>query len=395
MRLITRLAVGGPAIQATILNERLDPERFESLLVVGTPGPSEGDMLDLRFPDAGKPIQLESMRREISPVQDLFTLVRILAIMWKFRPDIVHTHNAKAGALGRLAAWILRVPVIVHTFHGSVFRGHFGETAGRFALATERLLARLSTAIVAISEQQSRDLRDLGIAQDRKLKIIPLGFDLEMFKDATRGSLRRELGIDDSVPLVGVVGRFVPVKGLDVFLETARRVGDALPNAHFVMVGDGVLRSRLEALVDELGLRPRMHFLGWRADVASIFKDLDVLVLTSHSEGTPVSIIEALATGTPVVATAVGGVRDLLGESTYGETVDRVAPEPIAAAVLRVLSDLDTARSRARAAQERVLSVHSATRLIRDIEQLYVSLHVEAGRAPARVVVAEATPPEP
>lgn len=373
-RIITRLNVGGPAINAMILTERLDPTRFETSLISGSLGPGEGDMLRLRPGLSRPPTYIPALRRELSPLRDLRAFVGIVAALRRCRPDIVHTHLSKAGMLGRVAAKACGVRAVVHTFHGTVFDGYFGPARTRVFLAIERVLARMSTRVIAISGRQREELLRLGIARPEKIVEIPLGLDLAPYAFAERGALRRELCLGSEVPLVGIVARLVPIKRVDVFLAAAARLAERGQDAHFVIAGDGEEGARLRRQAKDLGIEDRTHFLGWRADLRAIYGDLDVVVLTSDSEGTPVSIIEALAAGRPVVATAVGGVPDVLGRSERGLLVPVGDDGAIADALGTLLSEPAMARALASAGREHVYAVHDADSLVRRISALYTEL---------------------
>lgn len=371
-RIITRLNVGGPAVQALLLSGRLDPERYETLLIAGVPGEREGDMRALRGWTDAAPIVVPELGREISPARDLRALLRIHGILRRFRPHIVHTHLAKAGLLGRVAGRAAGAPVVIHTFHGNVLRGYFDPVRSRLFLDLERLLARASTRIVAISPRQAVEIEQLEIAHPPKLVELPLGLELSPFLDPPRGRLRAELGIGSTVPLVGTVARIVPVKRIDVFLRAAAAILRVLPDCRFVVAGDGELRDRMGILALELGVAPAVSFLGWRSDLPALYADCDVVTLTSDNEGTPVSIIEALAAARAVVATDVGGVRDVV------DGCGVVVPAGDAAAVARAVADLlrDPGRradlgARGRA---RVHPEHDAATLIRRVEDLYSEL---------------------
>lgn len=371
-RVITRLNVGGPAIQALLLSERLDPSRYETLLICGNPGPHEGDMRDFRRLSAVRPVVIKTLGRSVSPLDDLITLWMIVRELRRFRPDIVHTHLAKAGLVGRVAARLVGVPIVLHTFHGNVLRGYFGESTSRLLRMIERLLAHLTTRIIVISPQQAAEIAAVGIPSS-KLVEVPLGLDLGPFLSPAQGALRAELGIDVDVPLVGIVARLVPIKAVDVFLEAAALVSAGCPGARFVVVGDGELRDSLRALSTALGIDPVTTFLGWRSDLPAIYADLDILALTSKNEGTPVSVIEALAAGRAVVATAVGGVPDLLGRGA-GVLVAPGDPGALADAILGLLRDSEARTRQGAIGRGQVFPEHDAALLVRRIEDLYSSL---------------------
>ncbi len=383
LRLFSRLNVGGPSLHVVHLAVGLRPLGYETLLVVGREGPREGNLLDWAEAQGAACVQLRGLGREIHPLSDSRSLVEVYRLMRRFRPAIVHTHTAKAGLLGRLAARFAGVPVRVHTFHGHVLRGYFGPLRSRAFRALEARLARRSSALVAVSEAVKRDLVELRVAAPAHIRVIPLGLDLEPLAAGPlpRGALRRAAGVADATPLVGCVGRLAAIKDLGTFLEAAARIHHARPEVRFALVGDGEERALLEARCTGLGLAGAVCFHGWRQDMAAVYGDLDVVVNSSRNEGTPVALIEALAAGRPVVATRVGGTPDLLGEGERGFLVPPRDPEALARAVLGVLSDAPEAGRRAAAGRAYVLARHTRQRLVQDVDRLYRELLHAAGAA--------------
>jgi glycosyltransferase involved in cell wall biosynthesis len=266
----------------------------------------------------------------------------------------------------------------VHTYHGHVLRGYFSPAKTALFRWLETRLATAADALVAVSESVKQDLVGLGIAPAERIRVIPLGLDLEhLAAKLPRGVLRSEAGIPESVPIVGMVGRLVSIKDVPTFLQAARIVREARPEARFALVGDGEERPALESLCRELDLDGKVTFFGWRRDLAAVYGDLDVVVNASRNEGTPVALIEALAAARPVVATRVGGTPDLLGEGERGRLVPPAEPSALARAVLETLEESEAARRRAQAGREHVLSRHSADRLVRDVDALYRELRAE------------------
>ena len=373
-RVITRLNVGGPTIQAVLLSARLDPDRFESLLVAGTESATEGNMIDLGRLAAPLALRrIPALGREISPLDDLRALVALVRLMREFKPDIVHTHLAKAGTLGRLAARIAGVPVVIHTYHGTVFRGYFGSLRSRLFLEIERRVARATTRLIAITAGQRRELIALGIGSEAKVLEIPLGLELGPFVEAlpSRAEARRLLDLTSDGPVVAIIARLVPIKDVGLFLQAFARLS---ATATGLVVGDGEERAALEAQAAELGVASRCRFLGWRSDVRSIYAAADVVVLTSRNEGSPVSIIEAMAAGRAVVCTDVGGVSDVVASAVSGILVPYGDPAALAAAIDRLLAD-PAARARlGDEARRAVYPRYDVSRLVTDITALYSSL---------------------
>lgn len=376
LRVIARLNIGGPALHATLLTERLDPGRYDSLLVAGVEDPSEGNYLALRGKSLGRLVVLPALGREIRGLPDATALIELTRHVRRIRPHIVHTHTAKAGTLGRLAALLARAPIIVHTYHGHVFRGYFSPAKTRLFLAIERWLGRRTDRLLAVSETVRAELLALGIGNPERLLAMPLGLDLERFLgcEAMRGRLRAELGVGDQAPLVGIVARMVPIKAHEVLLEAAARLARDVPAARFLIVGDGERRAELEALAASLRLSDRVRFLGWRPDLDRIYADLDIVALCSRNEGSPVSLIEAMAAARPVVATRVGGVPEIVEDGVSGYLVPHGDSAAMAAALGALLADPERRRAMGAAGRKRVAPAFGAERLLADMDRLYTAL---------------------
>lgn len=316
MRIIARLNVGGPALHCLLLSQKLGALGFTTTLVAGqmAEGEESYEKLFAERPDiAAVPVtRLQRLTRLPSALGDVLTLFELIQLMRRHRPAVVHTHTAKAGVLGRIAARITGVPVVVHTFHGHVLHGYFSPFISKGIALLERGLAVLSSAIVTLSPALRDELSQVfKVAPKRRFRIIPLGRDLDRFFDsqALRGQIRKELGLGAKTPLLGCIGRLVPIKDHETLL---RAFADCpVKEAHLLLAGDGELKEGLRARCRELGIQERVHFLGWRSDLPAIYEDIDALVLSSRNEGTPLSIIESFAASCPVVATAVGGVPDM------------------------------------------------------------------------------------
>jgi glycosyltransferase involved in cell wall biosynthesis len=376
LRAIARLNVGGPALHTTLLTDRLDPSRYDARLVAGTEAPGEGNYLALHGTARTRVTVLPALGREVRGAADAVVLGQLVALMRRFRPHVVHTHTAKAGTLGRLAAKLARVPVVVHTYHGHVLHGYFPPGRTRVFLAIERVLARGTDCLLAVSETVRRELLGLGVGSAARFRVMPLGLDLDRYAEAEarRGELCAELGFSRDVPVVAIVARLVPIKAHEVFLQAARRVLEAVPASRFLVVGDGERREALERQASELGLGASVHFLGWRRDLERIYADAWVVALTSRNEGSPVSLIEAMAAGRAVAATRVGGVPDLVQDGVTGRLVPPDAPDALAQAVVDLLRDPDLRRALGQAARARVLPAFAAARLVADVDALYAEL---------------------
>ena len=377
VRVITRLNVGGPSIHVQLLGRGLRRRGYDTRLVVGRVSPDEGEM---PLEDGvGQVSRCPFLRREPAPFCDLRALWWCYRLFRRTRPTIVHTHHAKAGFIGRTAAWLAGVPIVLHTFHGHTFRGYFTPRRARAFIRLERWLARRTTRLIAISPRIRDELaHEFRIAPPDKIAVVPLGLDLDDFRDAERfgGQLRQRLGVPAGTPLIGIVGRLTPVKNHEMFLLAARRIHEHRPDAHFVVIGDGELRPRLESRAERLGLGRAVHFLGWMPRSPAIYADLDLLALTSHNEGTPVAVIEAMAAARPCVATNVGGVADVIDDGVTGRVAPPDDPAAFADVCLEILNDADKHQSMADRARE---SSHryNHERLCRDVAKLYDELIAE------------------
>jgi len=353
MRIITRLNIGGPAIQAIEMTARLNRAPDQSWLVCGTIDANEGDLAYLAKLRGVKLIVIPALGRAPNPLRDLFVIWRLYRLVRQLKPNVVHTHTAKAGFTGRIAAHLAGVPVIVHTFHGHVFHGYFGRLRTGLFIGLERWLGRISTKIATLSPRLADDLvQTYRIAEADKVSVIPLGLDLDIFRHTERGSghWRQSARIPSNSPLIGIVGRLVPIKNHLMFVKAAREVADRYPDARFIIVGDGESREMITAeimrLFPDSPLRPwptsedsdqtSIHpfiLTGWVRELAPIYAELDLLVVCSDNEGTPVALIESMASGCPVVATAVGGVPDLLDNGRLGQLIPPNSSEALASAI--------------------------------------------------------------
>jgi glycosyltransferase involved in cell wall biosynthesis len=380
VRVIARLNVGGPAIHVINLSEGLQ-DRFPTLLVAGRVDPSEGDMTDAARERDLDLFDLEELGRRIHAWQDLVAFVKLYRLFRRVRPTIVHTHTAKAGTLGRIAAVLAGVPIRVHTFHGHVLRGYFPAGRTRLVIRIERLLARFTTKIVTVSEGQARELvEEFGICPREKMEVISLGFDLSRFPAASAERLgaefRAELGAGDA-PVIAIVGRLVPIKNHDLLLEAVAELERRGREFVLAIVGGGPEEARLRRRVGELGLAARVRFVGWRSDLDRVYGGSDIVALTSVNEGTPVCLIEALAAGRPVVATDVGGVRDVLDGGRLGTIVPPGDPLGFADALDELLADAERRRALGRAGSVAVRSTYGIDRLLDSVSRLYDRLLTE------------------
>lgn len=372
MRVIARMNVGGPALQVSTLMRGLDSELFDHRLYAGFVGPDEADYVDQRAPDV-QVHRVPALGRAVRPADDLRALSELTAAMRRFRPHLVHTHTAKAGALGRAAAVLARVPVRVHTYHGHLLRGYFSPAKTRLVVQAERGLAAVTDRLVAVGCSVRDDLLAAGIGRPGQYAVVPPG--TAPAAAPGRSEARKRLGLPQDGPVVAWVGRVTRIKRPDRFLAVAREVRRAVPTARFLVCGNGDLHGDLAAAAD---LRDSLHLLGWRADVESVYAAADVVLLTSDNEGMPVSLIEAGLAGVPAVATNVGSVAEVVRDGQTGLLAPPGAHE-LTRHTVRLLRDAPLRRRMGEQARVWTAQQFGAERLVRDTHDLYASLAVARG----------------
>jgi glycosyltransferase involved in cell wall biosynthesis len=380
LRVIARLNMGGPALHVAYLTDGLKKRGYDTTLVAGSLARGEDSMAFVADARDVPVVRIDELGREISPLRDLVATFRLARLIRRERPQILHTHTAKAGTVGRVAALLTgsrRPPIVVHTFHGHVLRGYFGPVRSLFFRLLERWLASRTTALVAVSPQVRDDLVSLGIAPRERFAIIRLGIELDeriAAEQDDRAESRRYLGIPDERFAIGWIGRMTPVKRTDDVLVAFKRLRDGGVDATLCMVGDGPDRAGLEQRAYELGIVRDTLFLGYQEDVAPFYAAFDALVLPSSNEGTPVSVIEALGAGRPVVATRVGGVPDIVRDGEDGFLVEPGATDELADRLARLARDPALRERMGKQGRERVLPRYAVDRLVGDMDQLYRSL---------------------
>ena len=401
VRIIARLNVGGPAKHVAWLTAGLQNANYQSLLVTGSVPDGEEDMGYFAESLGVLPVYIREMSREISP-NDLVTVWKLVRLFLRERPNIIHTHTAKAGTVGRVAGLIYRWSTpgalvgrpreckFVHTYHGHVFHSYYGPLKTKAFLEIEKLLARIATdRIFVVSDQQREEINQrFGVGKANQFRVVPLGLDLKAFNDwpSRRQLLRQELGVAEETLVIGIVGRLTEVKNHQMFLQTVAKFKDLSPQSkvHFVVIGDGSLRQSLEAMSESLGLENKVTFAGGRKDPENFYAGLDVVALTSLNEGTPLTLIEAMANARPVISTAVGGVVDLLGDEVQqqngytechrGLSVPSGDVAAFAAGLARLVADKDLRQRLGNNGLEFVSNNYSKERLLGDIVKLYDEL---------------------
>lgn len=385
LRILNRLIIGGPSKNAVYLSRYMQPD-YDTLLVIGGKEDHEQDADFLATANNIDPTCIPEMKRPISPYNDWAAYNKLKKLIKEFKPDIVHTHAAKSGALGRLAAKHSNVPVIIHTFHGHIFHSYFNSLKTNFFIRTERYLAGLSDAIVAISDVQKKELSgDFKIAAADKFRVIPLGLDLDNFiinQEEKRNKFRTEFGLDDNTVAIGIIGRLVPIKNHSLFLKSLKYVlNNTTVKVKAFIIGDGESRSDIERLANSLEIKYTQHtdtahphpliFTSWRKDVDTICAGLDIIALTSLNEGTPVSLIEAQAAGKPIVSTRVGGIADVVLENKTALLSEITDERTFSDNLLRLVNDPGLRQKFSHAGKDHVVSKFSYHRLVNDMSSLY------------------------
>ncbi len=379
LRIINRFNIGGPTYNATFLTRFMDDE-FETLLVGGLPEPDEKDSLHILEQYDVKPLLIPEMQRLPNWKSDRAAYRRIKEIIEEFKPDIVHTHAAKAGALGRRAAKAAGVKVIVHTFHGHVFHSYFGAVKTKLFQLIERRLASSSTGIIAISELQKKELSDTyRICKSEKIKVIPLGFDLEPFQQkriSERHKIRAKYNLSEDEVAVAIVGRLAPVKNHTLFLDVVQELAQKGIKARYFIVGDGSEREYIETRVAELKAQfgIQIEMTSWITDIAEFNAGMDVICLTSNNEGTPVSLIEAQACSIPVISTDVGGVRDIVIDGETGYVIEKNNVLKFAEKLGILISNKENREKMSQNGWNHVREKFHYNRLTNDMKKYYWSL---------------------
>ena len=379
LRIINRFNIGGPTYNATFLTRFLSDD-FETLLIGGLPEKGESDSLHILEEYGVEPILLPEMKRKPNFFSDRKALKKIKEIIAEYKPDIVHTHASKAGALGRKAALDMKVPVVVHTFHGHVFHSYFGKVKTELYKFIERKLAQKSTGIIAISDLQKKELvNTYQIAHESKVNVIPLGFDLEKFNrnlSEKRKIVRDKFQINEGQIAIAIIGRLAPIKNHSLFLESVDLLhGQTEKKLVFFIVGDGELRDVIAQKVSELtkkGVDIRMT--SWIKDINEFNAGMDIICLTSNNEGTPVSIIEAQASQVPVVSTNVGGVQNVMIDNDTGFIVPKNNARIFADKLLVLIENEALRNEMGRKGWAFVKERFHFERLVKDMEHYYKRL---------------------
>ncbi len=388
--MIARLNVGGPALHVSYLSRGLAERGYETTLVTGEIARGEESMEFVAERAGVKIVRVDGLSRELSPIRDIVAAIRLARVIRRVRPHIVHTHTAKAGAVGRLAARLASVGgrhiIVVHTFHGHVLRGYFGGLGTRAFRLIETVLARFTDRLIAVSPEVRDDLVGLGVAPAAKFEVVRLGIDLGPRVTTTEqpAEIRRRIGVSPDRFVVGWFGRMTGVKRTTDLLDALTSLRERGVDALLLLVGDGTDRAELEQLAHNRGVARSCLFLGYQDDVAPWYAICDAFLLTSANEGTPVVLIEALAAGVPAVATNVGGVRDVLEDGVSGFVVRAGDTHAMAERLERLARDPDLRRRMGEAGSAKVHDRYAVSRLVNDVDELYRRLLATRSRTVRR-----------
>ncbi len=385
LRIINRFNLGGITYNVSYLSKYL-PDEYETLLIGGPE--EDGEESSLYIPESLglKPILVNELKRSINPLSDYYAYKKIKKIIKEFKPDIVHTHASKAGAVGRLAAYHCKVPVIVHTFHGHVFKGYFSDLKTNIFKAIERFLSKKSNAIVAISEIQKNELtQQYKVCDARKTHVIKLGFDLNRFieqKEEKRKNFRAKYLLQENELAIGIIGRLAPIKNHFLFIDAVEQVvKNSNKKIKAFIIGDGETKQELINYLEKRSLTYTLEananatfvFTSWIKEVDKALAGLDLVCLTSKNEGTPVSLIEAQAAGKFVVTTNVGGIKDIL-HSKCGLLSEADDAETYKKNLLHAVVNFEQVSQNANIASQEVIKEFSYTRLCKEMDELYRKL---------------------
>jgi glycosyltransferase involved in cell wall biosynthesis len=374
LHVITRLIVGGAQENTLYTVAGLDKSKYWVVLASGPTDGPEGNIEDIVHKNKINFVKIPELVREIDLYKDLIAFFKLYRLIRRYRFDIVHTHTSKAGILGRCAAKMAGTQVIVHTPHGHLFYGYYGKFKTRSFIWLERTIARITSCIITLTEIGKKEHISFGIAQPQKFRVVQSGIDAEAFKktDPSRvEKLRKELGLSSDNKVVGTVARLVPVKGHSYFIQAAEKIVKVIPQSRFMIVGDGVLRAKLEKLVKEKNLRDYFYFLGLRSDVSDLLSLFDVFVLSSLNEGMGKVVVEAMASSKPVVATRVGGIPEVVSDNDTGLLVEPMNIDSLAESVISLLKDKQRSMAMGEAGRRRAEAIFLKDEMVCKIDKIY------------------------
>ncbi|ODS31245.1 MAG: putative glycosyltransferase [Candidatus Scalindua rubra] len=385
LHIITRLDKGGSADTTLLTVFFLNREKYEVFLANGSSLESNMSLMekevvkqDSSFAKAKgvRTFTIPSLVRRLSFTKDIQAFISIYRLIKRIRPHIVHTHTSKAGVWGRSAAYLARVPIIIHTPHGHVFHSYYGFVLTNIFVFAEKILSLMTDKITALTNQERDEHLEKGIASIEKYVIIHSGVVLDRFKNMSVDirAMKKELGIPQDSNVVGVIGRLVPIKGHKYLVSASKGIVEECPKTVFVFVGDGHLKSRLERQAESIGVRKNIIFTGWRNDASEILYLFDILVLPSLNEGMGRVLIEGMALGKPIVASNVGGIIDLVRNGENGILVPPRDSDALGKAILQLIKNKDMAEELGKNGKAIVNPIFDVSTMIKKIDDLYESL---------------------
>jgi glycosyltransferase involved in cell wall biosynthesis len=380
LRIINRFNIGGPTYNATFLSRFMSDE-FETLLIGGLPEEGESDSLHIPTEYGLNPTLLPELKRLPSIKSDRIAYQKIKDIIKEFKPDIVHTHASKAGAIGRKAAFACNVPIVVHTFHGHVFHSYFGKVKTMIFKFIERNLAKKSSGIIAISEIQKIELAKIHkICDLDKIKVIPLGFDLTKFQEnlvEKRSNIRLKYNVKSDEIAIGIIGRFAPIKNHAFFFDVLHQIlPKTTKKVKIFIVGDGETKNDIVNWATEINQKygDKVYLTSWIKDIANFNPGMDIICLTSDNEGTPVSLIEAQASSVSVVTTDVGGVKDIMLDGETGFVIEKGDLKVYSEKLLYLIENDEIRKKMSESGWDFVKNKFHYSRLVKDMEEYYKEL---------------------
>lgn len=369
MRIIARMNVGGPAVQVSGLMRGFDSERFDQVLITGYCAEDEADYLDTSARDVTA-TRVTGLGRSISPRADLSAFLQVVREIRTFRPDVIHTHTAKAGVIGRIASLVSgHRSIRVHTFHGHLLHGYFGKFKTSLVIFVEKILAIFTTRLLAVGKKVMDDLLAVGIGNAKKFSVMPPGLQLGPLP--TRDEACATLGIDPKLTYCAFIGRITKIKRPDRFLDVVSLLHGQGASIHFIVAGAGELLEDCKARAVKENLP--VTFLGWREDIETVLAASDLVLLTSDNEGTPLSLIQAGMAKLPIVATNVGSISEIVLDSETGFLTE-LSAESLAESMNKLISSASLREEMGNKARDYTIKRYGVERLVKDHQDLYLEL---------------------
>jgi len=383
VNIITRMELGGPPILVLDILQHLDKERFESTIATGITIDRKYDMIGFARDKNIRIFAMPSLVRDIHPLKDIKALIKLAIFLKKEKFDIVHCHTSKGGFIGRLAAKLAGAKIIIYSPHGDIFEGYFCKLATDFFILLEKFAARFTDKIINLTKIEIERFLEHGIGTRHQLKQIYNGINIKYYERAMTSNLKKRdefgLGKDDFV--CATVGRLVPVKGHTYLIKAIQKVVKVIPEAKFLFVGDGELKSKLSEEIKSYDLQRNIFLLGARNDIATILSCINVFLLPSLNEGFGMALIEAMAARKPVIATNVGGVPEVIINGTTGILVPSKDPEAFSSAIIKLYNNPEMSLEMGLAGYSRARNLFDIKTTVREFEDLYSKLIKEKGVA--------------